>query len=76
MSAKKLTDNDDMVPVEKYRALIKENRKLVDLLLNATKINEQLSGMIRDINCREERLLNEGEKIIELWPSLPQIRIK
>lgn len=76
MSAKKLTDNDDMVPVEKYRALIKENRKLVDLLLNATKINEQLSGMIRDINCREKRLLNEDEKIIELWPSLPQIRIK
>lgn len=76
MSAKKRTDNDDMVPVEKYRALIKENSKLVDLLLNATKINEQLSGMIRDINCREERLLNEGEKIIELWPSLPQIRIK
>jgi len=76
MSAKKLTDNDDMVPVEKYRALIKENRKLFDLLLNATKINEQLSGMIRDINCREERLLNEGEKIIELWPSLPQVRIK
>jgi len=76
MSAKKLTDNDDMVPVEKYRALIKENRKLFDLLLNTTKINEQLSGMIRDINCREERLLNEGEKIIELWPSLPQVRIK
>ena len=76
MGAKKLTDNDDMVPVEKYRALIKENRKLFDLLLNATKINEQLSGMIRDINCREERLLNEDEKIIELWPSLPQIRIK
>lgn len=76
MSAKKLTDNDDMVPVEKYRALIKENRKLFDLLLNATKINEQLSGMIRDINCREERLLNEDEKIIELWPSLPQILIK
>ena len=76
MSAKKRTDNDDMVPVEKYRALIKENRKLFDLLLNATKINEQLSGMIRDINCREERLLNEDEKIIELWPSLPQIRIK
>lgn len=76
MSAKKRTDNDDMVPVEKYRALIKENRKLFDLLLNATKMNEQLSGMIRDINCREERLLNEDEKIIELWPSLPQILIK
>ena len=76
MSAKKLTDNDDMVPVEKYRALIKENSKLVDLLLNATKINEQLSGMIQDITCREERVLNEGEKIIELWPSLPQVRIK
>lgn len=71
MSAKKLTTNE-MVPMEEYQALVKENRELLQMLVNSAKIHEQLSGLIEQLTGTKNRVLKPGEKVVELWASRKQ----
>ncbi len=70
MSTEQLEYDNSMVTMEKYKALIIENRELMDMYRRSVKLNECLSNLIRQHAGAPKRKLKSGEKIIPMWPSL------